>query len=76
MPGPTTANLITADPMELSRRIGYARGQIQEALGMLDGRSHRSGSPDVYWAYKALTRALDELDGGTTRAGQPIGEAA
>jgi hypothetical protein len=74
MPGSTSAHLITADPMELSRRIGYTRGQIEEALGLLDGRGHRTGNPDVYWAYKAMVRALDELDGRTI-AGRPIAKA-
>ena len=34
---------------ELARRIGFAKGQIQEALGCVEGN---------YWAEKALRRAL------------------
>jgi len=50
-----------------ARRIGFARGQIRIALEYLDGRRDdgQPGPQDdrLYWCYKALVRALAELEG-------------
>jgi hypothetical protein len=49
--------------MEQARRIGFAKGQIREAMGYIDGRlPDRTGNSHLYWAYKALCCALEELD--------------
>lgn len=51
----------TERSLELNRQIGFAKGQIEEALAHLDGQN--------YWAEKALRRVLDEF-GGKTYAGE------
>lgn len=43
---------------ELHRKIGFARAQIEEALGLLEDVEK---SDAKYWAYRALVRANDEL---------------
>ena len=56
----------TEERSELSRRIGFARGALEEALMLLRDRIE----PDTrYWIEKDLRRALDELT-GKTRAGK------
>ncbi len=53
--------------MELVRRIGFAKGQIREALGLVEIQQNRGVSGSYYIDYigQALDRALDELDGKT-----------
>lgn len=46
---------------ETNRRIGFAKGQIAEAMGFLQD----AGANDArYWAMKALVRAKDMLETG------------
>ncbi len=50
---------------EFNRRIGFAKGMIAEALGSLAAMSPQH--PEVYWAERALRRAIAELDGKTVQ---------
>ena len=73
--GPRQPTVITVDvsiwdqicesQMVLVDRIGFARGQIEEAMGYLDCRNGRAPCDRVYWAHKALTRALAILRGAS-----------
>jgi hypothetical protein len=63
MPDPYNLSEQMHARMELSRRIGFAKGQIREAMGYIDGRlPDLNGNSHLYWAYKALGCALEELD--------------
>jgi hypothetical protein len=51
---------LSGPELEFSRRVGFARGQIMEALGDLAAVSN---IPEVYRAERALRYAIAELDG-------------
>ncbi len=48
--------------IELARRIGYAKGSIEEALLLIDNYREIKQA-DAYWAKKSLRRALSVLTG-------------
>ena len=47
--------------MNLDQRVAFALAELREAMGLLDGRTHRQDN--VYHAYRALVRAQDYLTG-------------
>ena len=52
---------LSLDTCELSRRIGFARAQIEEAMAHIPDMEDNGA---LYWAYKALVRARDMLATG------------
>ncbi len=48
--------------IELARRIGYAKGSIEEVLQLIDNY-RKITQADAYWAKKSLRRTLSVLTG-------------